>query len=149
MNRLALVLSIPVLFGCAHIAEDNQTLLISAEMGHSMALDAIQQLQTRYPPAQTEFDIGQSSHKSDSFGSSLVVLLRESGYGVQEYHSISDNGSSTGITFEYSVDKPVINVIKNLYWVKLTVGKTLMTRAYTDKNNSAVPFGAWAIREQL
>ncbi len=147
MNRLAVTLFILALFGCANMGNDTMPLLIPVGMGNSMASDSIKQLQTLYPPAQTEFNIGQPVPKTDVFGTSLVFMMREKGYAVQEYNPTQSTGTLTGIGFQYSVDRPVSSAYTGLYRVKLVVGKAILTRAYTAKNNMTIPAGAWAKME--
>ncbi len=147
MNGLAVSLFALALFGCATMANDNRIARIPIEIGNSMASDSLKQLQTRYPPAQTEFIIDQPVSKQDVFGTSLVFKLRETGYAVQAYPSVPDNGSTPGIRLHYSVDKPATPEFTELYSVKLAIGETILTRAYTARNQLAVPVSAWAIRE--
>lgn len=147
MNRLVLTLFILALFGCANMGSDTKTPLIPVEMGNSMASDAIKQLQTLYPPAQTEFNIGQPVPKTDIFGTSLVFKMREKGYAVQEYNPALSTGSLAGINVHYTVDRPASNSFTGLYRVKLAVGKAILTRAYTAGDKSAIPAGAWAKME--
>ena len=84
MNRLLVTLFfLSGLSGCATIRNDHFTTQMPAELGNSLAADAIKQLQTLYPPAHTKFNIAQPVPKTDSFGTSLVFQMREKGYAVQ------------------------------------------------------------------
>jgi hypothetical protein len=115
-----------------------------AELSNSMAADAIKQLQTLYPPAQTKFNIAQPVPKTDSFGTSLVFEMREKGYAVQ---IVDSTQPAEGLSTLYTVDKPASSLFAGLYRVQLTVGKAILTRAYTAGNNTAIPAGAWAKME--
>lgn len=130
------------LSGCAMLRNPFLTTPVPAELSQSLAADAIKHLQTQYPPANTTFNIGQSESKTDPFGTALVFQLREKGYAVQ-----TSENTGTGLSLRYSVDKLASSLIAGLYRVQLTVGKTILTRAYTDENNMAIAAGAWAKME--
>ena len=85
MNRLFVTFFfLSSLSGCATVRNDHFTTTpVPVELGNSLAADAIKQLQTLYPPAHTKFNIGQPVPKTDSFGTSLVLQMREKGYAVQ------------------------------------------------------------------
>ena len=143
MNRLYVTFfMLSSLSGCALLKNDLFTTPVSAELSQSLATDAIKHLQTEYPPANTTFNIGQSESKTDPFGTALVVQLREKGYAVQ-----TGENTGTGLSLKYSVDKPASSFVAGLYRVQLTVGKTILTRAYTAENNMAIAAGAWAKME--
>ena len=136
------------LSGCAAVRNDHFTTTpVPVELGNSLAADAIKQLQTLYPPAQTKFNIDQPVPKTDSFGTSLVFQMREKGYAVQTYDPIQPAEGLNGISTLYTVDKPASSLFSGLYRVQLTVGKAILTRAYTAGNNTAIPAGAWAKME--
>jgi len=147
MNRLVVIFFfLSSLSGCAAVRNERFTTPVPVALGNSLAADAIKQLQALYPPAQTQFNIGQPVPKNDSFGTSLVLQMREKGYAVQTYDSTQPSAVA-GLNTHYTVDKPASSLFRGLYRVQLTVGKATLTRAYTDGNNRAVPAGAWAKME--
>jgi hypothetical protein len=147
MNRLVVtLLLLGSLSGCA-TAPNHFTTPLSVELGDNLATDAIKQLQNLYPPAHTTFNLGQPVPTTDSFGSSLVLKMREQGYALQTVAPAASTQAVTGLSIHYTVDKPLSSVFGGLYRVQLTVGKTILTRAYTAQNNTAVPAGAWAKME--
>ena len=149
MNRLFVTFFfLSSLSGCATVRNDHfTTTSVPAELGYSLAADAIKQLQTLYPPAHTKFNIGQPVPETDSFGTSLVLQMREKGYAVQTYDPTQPAEGLAGISTHYTVDKPASSLFAGLYRVQLTVGKAILTRAYTAGNNTAIPAGAWAKME--
>ena len=145
MNRLFVTFFfLSSLSGCATVRNDHFTTAVPSELGNSLAADAIKQLQTLYPPAHTKFNIGQPVPKTDSFGTSLVFLMREKGYAVQ---TVDSTQPAEGLSTHYTVDKPASSLFTGLYRVQLTLGKAILTRAYTAGNNMAIPAGAWAKME--
>jgi hypothetical protein len=148
MNRLFVTFFfLSSLSGCAAVRNDHFTTAVPAELGNSLAADAIKQLQTLYPPAHTKFNIVQPVPRTDSFGTSLVFLTREKGYAVQIVDPTQPAEGLAGISTHYTVDKPASSLFAGLYRVQLTVGKAILTRAYTAGNNMAFPAGAWAKME--
>ena len=148
MNRLLITLFfLSGLSGCAMIQNEPFMTQVPAELSNSMAADATKHLQTLYPPAHTTFNIGQPVPKTDSFGTSLVFEMREKGYAVQEYNLTQPVGAVNGLSLQYAVDRPASSLFTGLYRVQLTVGKAILTRAYTAGNNTAIPAGAWAKME--
>jgi len=149
MNRLVVTfLFLSSLSGCAIVRNAHFTTTpVPVELGNSLAADAIKQLQALYPPAQTKFNIGQPVPETDSFGTALVLQLREKGYAVQTYDPTQPATAVAGLSTLYTVDKPASSGFAGLYRVQLTVGKAILTRAYTAGNNTAVPAGAWAKME--
>ncbi|WP_262966693.1 hypothetical protein [Methylobacter psychrophilus] len=134
--------------GCATVRNDHfTTTSVPVELGNSLAADAIKQLQIQYPPAHTTFNIGQPVLKTDSFGTSLVLQMREKGYAVQTFAPTQPAAALTGLSTHYTVDQPGACLVTGLYRVQLTVGKAILTRAYTAGNNTAIPAGAWAKME--
>jgi hypothetical protein len=145
MNRLVVTFFfLSSLSGCAAVRNDHFTTPVPAELDHSLAADAIKQLQTLYPPAHTKFNIDQPVPKTDSFGTSLVFQMREKGYAVQ---IVDSTQPAEGLSTLYTVDKPASSLFAGLYRVQLIVGKAILTRAYTAGNNTAIPAGAWAKME--
>jgi type IV secretion system protein TrbH len=148
MNRLVITFFfLSSLSGCATVRNEHFTTAVPAELGNSLAADAIKQLQTLYPPAHTKFNIDQPVPKTDSFGTSLVFQLREKGYAVQIIDPTQPAQGLAGISTHYTVDQPASSLFAGLYRVQLTVGKAILTRAYTAGNNMAIPAGAWAKME--
>jgi hypothetical protein len=148
MNRLFVTLFLlSYLSGCATDPNAHFIAPVPAELGNSLAADAIKQLQTLYPPAQTTFNLGQPVPKTDSFGTSLVFELRQKGYAIQEVSPMQPAEPLSGLNLTYTVDRPVSSLFQGLYRVQLRVDKAILTRAYTDKNSTANPAGAWAKME--
>ena len=147
MNRLLVTCFFLSLSGCATVPTDHFTTPVSVELGNSLAADTIKQLQSLYPPAHTTFNLGQPVPKTDNFGTSLVLKLREKGYAMQTYDATQSKLALDGLSILYTVDKPASSGFTGLYRVQLTVGKTILTRAYTTANNTAIPAGAWAKME--
>jgi hypothetical protein len=148
MNRLVVTFFLlSSLSGCTTVPNDHFTTPVTVELGNSLAADAIKQLQTLYPPAHTKFNIGQPVPKTDSFGTSLVLQMREKGYAVQTVDPTQPAQGLDGLSTHYTVDKPASSLFAGLYRVQLTVGKAILTRAYTAGNNTAIPAGAWAKME--
>ena len=148
MNRLLVTLFfLSGLSGCAMIQNEPFMAQVPAELSNSLAADAIKQLQTLYPPAQTTFNIGQPVPNTDGFGIALVFEMREKGYAVQTYDPMQPAGAVNGLSLQYAVDRPASSLFTGLYRVQLTVGKAILTRAYTAGNNTAISAGAWAKME--
>ena len=135
------------LAGCAVDRKNQQTAPISAGLASNMAVDAIKQLQILYPPGQTRFNISQPIAQTDAFGTTLIKAMREKGYAVQVFSPEKAVGTPARLNVQYMLDKPEIRLYEGLYRVTLSVGKSLLTRAYTDSNQSAIPAGAWAVME--
>jgi hypothetical protein len=148
MNRLVvtffLLTSLP---GCVTVPNDHFTTSLPVELGNNLAADAIKQLKTLYPPAHTTFNLSQPVLKTDSFGTSLVLKMREQGYAVQTVDPAQSTQVMDGLSTLYTIDKPATSVFAGLYRVQLKVGKTILTRAYTVSNNTTTPAGAWAKME--
>ncbi|PKD39849.1 hypothetical protein CWO84_13255 [Methylomonas sp. Kb3] len=141
----AFVISITGLFGCATERVGNFESNAPSGLHEVIAADTIHHLQKIYPPAQTQFNFGQSIPKSDRFGMLLVDSLRAKGYAVKEYNP-KQSFAGTGRRFQYVVDKPSINV-PDLYRIKLKIDDVTLTHAYEAKNNTALSAGAWAKME--
>ncbi|WP_028389217.1 hypothetical protein [Legionella fairfieldensis] len=114
----------------------------------TMANDAVSQLIRLYPPAHTRFTLKQPI--KDSFGLSLVSLLRTKGYSVVEVTTRPLNNTliiptaSSGIDLFYLVDSPIKN---RLYRVTLMVGQQSLSRPYLVHNNQLVASGYWVRKE--
>jgi len=147
MKRLSASILIFSLAGCATDGYDTVTAQIPAELGNRMAKDSIKELQALYPPGKTKFTIGQPVPQTDVYGTTLVKAMREKGYAVQEYAPKQPDGKSSGLNVRYAVDKPEARLFEGLYRLKLSVGKSVLTRAYMVSNRSANPAGAWAVME--
>lgn len=143
MNRLlALMICGAGFFGCAATNRTGDfTSNASAGLIEGIAADTTKQLETLYPPAQTQFSIGQPVSKSDVFGSIIVASMRAKGYAIQEF------APSPGVMkLQYVIDKPTAKM-PDLYRIKLKVDGVTLTRAYVAQNNTARPAGAWARME--
>jgi hypothetical protein len=146
-RAIALVMLLTGLSGCATVPNEPTPSPVSVELGKSLASDAVKQLQTLYPPAHTTFNIEQAVLKTDSFGNALVVQLRAKGYAEQIIDPQQPAKAVAGISLHYTVDNPAARWYIGLYRVQLVVGKTTLTRAYSEANNTAMPAGAWAKME--
>jgi type IV secretion system protein TrbH len=138
------------LSGCSMIQNERNELFMAQvplELNKSLATDASKHLQTLYPPAQTTFNISQPVPNTERFGTALVFDLREKGYAVQEVSPTPSVDAVNGLNLRYTVNKPASRLYAGLYRVQLTVGKAILTRAYTAGNNTAIPAGAWAKME--
>jgi hypothetical protein len=106
-----------------------------------MVNDAVQRLESMYPPASTQLNIGQPIAKNDTFGGNLIANLRNKGYALQEYRE-KQSQTTDGLKLRYLIDA-LPN--QDIYRIKLIVGTDILTRAYmTDSNNTLVPAGSWA-----
>ena len=148
-RAIALVILLTGLSGCATVPKEQEQASspVSVQLGNSLASDAVKQLQNLYPPAHTTFNIDQALSKTDNFGNALVVQLRTKGYAVQIIDPKQPVKAVAGIRFHYIVDNPAARWYIGLYRVQLVVGKTTLTRAYSEANNTAMPAGAWAKME--
>jgi len=133
------LISVALVTGCATPKYGNLTTNAPYDVNLSIVDDAVQRLETLYPPASTQLNIGQPVAKTDTFGNNLVNSLRNKGYAVQEYSEKSR--PSDGLTLRYILDA---SSATELYRLKLIVGGDVLTRAYTDYNNMLAPAGSWA-----
>ncbi len=65
--------------GCATERFGNFESNAPAGLFEGIASDTIGQLEKEYPPAQTQFSLGQAIPKTDRFGTLLVASMREKG----------------------------------------------------------------------
>jgi hypothetical protein len=145
MNYLTLILlAIVGLAGCASAEYGNFTNHTPQSLNATLVIDTVKQLESLYPPASAQINIGQAMVKTDLFGTGLITTLRKHGYAVQEYRQkpISDKG----VTLQYLLDVPT-TAEQTLYRVKIRVGGNTLTRAYVAHNDTVIPAGSWACRE--
>ena len=130
--------------GCATPKYGNLTSHAPYDVNIVMVNDAVKRLESLYPPASTQLNIGQPIVKNDAFGSNLIANLRNKGYAVLEY-SEKQPQTADGLKLRYLIDAPPN---QDIYRIKLMVGTDILTRAYmTDSNNTLVPAGSWARME--
>jgi hypothetical protein len=130
--------------GCATPKYGNLTSHAPYDLNIVMVNDAVQRLESLYPPASTQLNIGQPIAKNDTFGGDLIAKLRNKGYAVQEYREKQPQ-TTDGLKLRYLIDAPSN---QNNYRIKLMVGTDILTRAYiTDSNKTLVPAGSWARME--
>lgn len=142
-NLILMLLAITGLGGCATPKYGNLTSNTPYDLNTTLVTDTVKQLESLYPPASNQFNIGQAIDKKDTFGNSLVATLRNRGYAVQEYREKQPNAEE-GLNFRYILDAPLK---QELYRIKLVVGTDTLTRAYFQQGNTVVPAGAWSRRE--
>lgn len=140
-----LLLAIVGMGGCATAQYGNFTSHTPNEVNATLVTDTVKQLESLYPPASTQINIDQAITKTDLFGTGLITTLRNHGYAVQEFNE-KQPLSDAGINLRYIVDIPA-TTYQNLYRVKIMVGTDTLTRAYAVQNDTAVPAGSWARRE--
>ena len=146
---IALVMLLNGLSSCATVPKEQEQASspVSVQLGNSLASDAVKQLQTLYPPAQTTVNIDQALSKTDSFGNALVVQLRAKGYAVQIIDPKQPVTALASLRLHYIVDNPAARWYIGLYRVQLVVGNGTLTRAYSEADNTTMPAGAWAKME--
>lgn len=134
------------LAGCASTHGNYVAATAPINLTEKLIADTEKQITALYPPGSTSFAIKQSIPSSDAFGTGLLKALRNQGYSILEFSTLSksDSGSGSGQPLQYVLDTPA----KGLYRLSITAGKTLLTRAYTVQNNVVVPAGAWVKLEQ-
>jgi hypothetical protein len=122
----------------------------SAAYNKTLAADAVKQLLILYPPANTRFNLQQTT--PDSFGSTLIELMRAKGYALQEAKPALSvqrsneptNPAATGLSLRYVLEQ--VNGL-NLYRVALLVGHQSLTRAYGMQDSTVHPAGLWSRKE--
>lgn len=135
-----IVLSIMMyLAGCASL-HDGNVASTTVSVNQIMASDAARQLAVLYPPAHTRFTLTQPI--KDTFGVSLVKLLRQKGYSVVE--SMPKGEIKDSLTLRYVVDSGKKHI---LHRVTLMVGTQRMSHAYVLKNGALHPIGIWVRQE--
>lgn len=142
---MLLFLAIVGMGGCATLQYGNFTSHTPYTLNTTLVTDTVKQIESLYPPASSQINIGQAIEKSDLFGAGLITTLRNHGYAVQEFNEkypLSD----AGINLRYIIDVPATNY-QNLYRVKIMVGTDTLSRAYAVQNDTAIPAGSWARRE--
>ena len=144
MKYLILLFTLLGLQGCATPKYGNLTSHAPYDVNIVMVNDAVQRLESLYPPASTQLNIDQLIAKNDTFGDNLIANLRNKGYAVQEYRE-KQSQTTDGLKLRYLIDVPRN---QDIYRIKLMVGNDILTRAYmTDSNNTLVPAGSWARME--
>ena len=150
MRKLALVtLFAMVLSACAGSQYGNFTQNL-ATVDAKIADDAALQLSTLYPAASTRFNVQQET--TDAFGGALIGALREKGYAVFEYVA-PDRLSATaeapanrdgGVELRYVLDYLGAD---HMYSITLRVDNRALSRAYVEKDATALAAGAWTRKE--
>jgi hypothetical protein len=144
MKYLILLFTLVGLQGCATPKYGNLISNAPDDVNIVMVNDAAQRLESLYPPASTQLNMGQPIAQNDTFGGNLIANLRNKGYAIQEYRE-KQPPTTDGLKLLYLIDTPRH---QDLYRIKLMVGTDILTRAYmTDANNTLVPAGSWARME--
>lgn len=141
--------------GCAATPSPYGNFLSEVPAGtdRTVADDAVRQLATVYPPANTRFDLQQAT--PDAFGQRLTAALRAKGYAVQEStpppaakerppRAEGDviPGSAPVVPLRYVLDSAA-----DLVRITLVVGEQSLTRAYLAQDGTIHPAGAWVRKE--
>lgn len=121
-----------------------------AALEQKIAIDAIRQLVTLYPPASTQFNLAQPT--PDAFGTALVAGLREKGFALMEVQAGSGStnaadahGTGTGgLELRYLLDRPGTG---DLYRLTLAIGPQRLSRPYMIQNGTPHAAGAWVRKE--
>jgi hypothetical protein len=131
------------LSGCAATPYGNFTTNTAPiTLNDTLAADTMKRLEALYPPAATQFALGQPT--SDKYGAALVKALRTKGYAIMEYNPDTADKQGSALSLRYVLDTPM----KGLYRLTVVAGTTPITRAYVEQNNTVAPAGAWVQMEQ-
>jgi hypothetical protein len=143
------------LAGCATPPTPYGNFIGQAPAGYdrTIAEDAVRQLASVYPPANTRFEVRQAT--SDAFGRQMMTSLRGKGYAVREAGPTAvapavtargDTGATAAtspvLPLQYVLDRPA-----GLVRVTLLIGEQSLTRAYLAQNGALHPAGAWVRKE--
>ncbi|WP_347990369.1 hypothetical protein [Methylomonas sp. AM2-LC] len=141
IRLIVLIIAISMAAGCATPKYGNLMAAKNTPYGLNAKLvdDAVTKLEALYPPASTQFNIGQPILPNDNFGQELISTLRNHGYAVQEFSKKQPVDIQTGTSLRYIIDP-----YQELYRIKLLVGAYTLTRAYIEQDDSIVPAGSWA-----
>jgi len=154
--------------GCATTSPYGNYLTESVEVNQTvLATAAVDKLRELYPPAQTRFEMQQTT--PDAFGQSLVKGLRNSGYAVLELEpspsGSAGNDRSNDIAVSVTEEQEPIARIpspyqtyplryvldnvgdSNLYRLTLFLGTQSLTRPYLYYNGELRPAGYWVRQE--
>lgn len=114
-----------------------------------IADDAVKQLVTLYPPANTRFNLQHLT--PDAFGSAMIEALRAKGYAVLEFKpETAGQGTppadvpAPGLPLSYILDQASGS---GLYRVTLLVGNQSLGRAYQVKDGTVHAAGHWVRKE--
>jgi len=142
--RVKLLLIIFLTFnmlGCATVLQGNFA-KVPVSLNKAIINDSINRLVALYPPAHTRFHLKQPI--KDSFGVSLIELLRQKGYSINESSMQAGPQGEKNVDLYYLLDEPIKGT---LYRITLTVGKQSLSRAYTLKKGTFTPVGFWVRKE--
>ena len=142
----ALVIALIVLGGCTSSAgnfvEDSS---LDQAM---MASNTVSRLVAIYPPAKTKIVMRQET--PDTFGRNMVLDLRGRGYAVAEYvePTVASKrplppAEEGTVVLQYVVDR----ADANLYRVRITAGKYVLTGAFSVCDGKTVSAGKWTRME--
>lgn len=137
--RVLLAALVLVLSGCASTQQYGAFTEAPAGYRDVMAIDAVNQLAYIYPPASTR--LSMVLEPTDSFGQALIERLRLSGYAVLESPSIAAG------TAEKRIGYVLDTLGDNTYRLMITIGKSSLSRAYTNDGQKFTPNGLWAQKE--
>lgn len=111
-----------------------------------LAVDAAKRLTALLPPATTKLQLRQPP--KDTFGQSLIELLRSKGFALHEGKSeeLAEKGASTpdSTPLNYVIDFMDTHA---MYRVTVQVGGQTLSRAYQPKGKLIQPAGDWIRRE--
>lgn len=141
IRLIILIFAISMATGCATPKYGDLTATKNTPYGLNAKLvdGAVTKLEVLYPPASTQFNIGQSILPNDNFGLELISTLRNHGYAVQEFSKKHPADEQPGTSLRYTIDQN-----QGLYRIKLNIGSDTLTRAYIEQEDSIVPAGSWA-----
>lgn len=135
MNKLLMIVLMLLLSSCATTRYGNYS-QITTNFGQTMAQDSVARITMLYPPAKTTFCLNQPIH--DAFGLTLLHLLRQKGYRIQE------RCTKREANFFYVIDSPAKN---SLYRITLWINSQALTRAYALQNGTMKPISVWTHQE--
>jgi len=115
-----------------------------------LAREAVHQLVSLYPPAQTRLELYQAT--PDAFGKTLVLTLREHGYALLEFNTARAKARTKTSSLAVSSVIPLRYVFdqadnSGLYHLTLLVGNQSITRPYLIQNGHFSPIGYWVRKE--
>ena len=143
------------LAGCAATPSPYGNFIREAPAGYdgTVADDAVRQLVSVYPPANTRFDLQQPT--PDAFGKLFTTSLRAKGYAVQESASVpvpqgkaaGGNGAVASAASAVLPLRYVLDRAADLYRVTRRIGDQSLARAYLAQPGALQPAGAWVRKE--
>ena len=115
-------------------------------VSEALAEEAAKQISTLYPPAKTHIKFDHPT--PDKFGTWLLSTLRSEGYAVVEQNASSQAQETNANSYQNLSLRYVVDASdKNLYRVMIFLDGQTLARAYTVKDNTLAPAGAWVRKE--